>query len=199
MASYICSSKDFDSIWKILFRKTEPLDTWSKCGMKFLILGTNLQFVIDPNDIFCTPLEGDDPVLAIANLCTGKFTTAGWDIFRDCLHPHSYNEENYEIQFTSLNVKLNVYNLYHKTLSHGKIAIKKPQRLFHDKFDSGDVYTISTSVTVYGGGIEEWDEDNFGSEIPGPISQHGIDYRIKLKHSGQSYKLDITNKIVTFL
>lgn len=123
--------------------------------MKFLILRTNLQFVIDPNDKFCTPLDGNDPVLAIATLSTGKFTTAGWDIFRDCLHPHSYNEENYKIQFTSLNVKLNVYNLYHKTSSHRTIAIKNPQRLFHDKFNSGDVYTISTSITVYRGGIEE--------------------------------------------
>lgn len=110
MASYLCSSEEFDSIWKVLFQKTEPLDTWSESGMKFLILGTNLQFVIDPNDPFCTPLEGDDPVLAIATLSTGKFTTAGWDTFRDCLRPHSYNEENYEIQFTSLNVKLNVYS-----------------------------------------------------------------------------------------
>ena len=77
--SYIHHDDSYDStIWKLLFQNTELLDECGKYGMKFIILGTDLQNVIEP-DGFLRPTDGI-PVLAIAAISTGKhcwFSKAG--------------------------------------------------------------------------------------------------------------------------
>jgi hypothetical protein len=185
--SFIHHGDDYDStIWKLLFRNTDRLDEWGKSGMKFIILGSELQSVLEP-DGWIKPTDGI-PVLAIAALSTGRFTKAGWDIFINSLQPHSYNEEKYEIQFNSLNIKLNVYNLFYTTSSHKTILIESPERLFYEYYKSGTMLTFSTCATMYGGGLQS-DGDN---DYPGPILQESYGcYRIQLNYSGRVYQLRI--------
>ncbi|KAH8800803.1 hypothetical protein F5884DRAFT_890501 [Xylogone sp. PMI_703] len=189
--SYIHHGDDYDSaVWKLLFQNTESLDKWDKFGIKFVILGTDLQSVIEP-DGFWGPADGI-PLLAITAIPTGKpfrFTKAGWDRFIGSLQPHSYDEGKYEVQFNSLKIKLNVYNLFYETLSHQTIVIKSPERLFNEYYKSGTMLTFSTVATMYGGGLQS-NEDN---GCPGPISKEGDgSYQIHLNHSGRVYKLYIT-------
>jgi hypothetical protein len=189
--SYIHHGNSYDStIWKLLFQNTELLDECGKSGMKFIILGTDLQNVIEP-DGFLRPTDGI-PVLAIAAISTGehrRFTKAGWDRFIDSLQPHSYNEEKYEVQFNSLKIKLNVYDLFYKTLSDQTIVIESPERLFYEFYKSGTMLTFSTCATMYGGGLQS-DKNN---DYPGPISQEGDGrYQIQLNHSERVYKLYIS-------
>jgi hypothetical protein len=167
------------------------LDYCGKIGMKFIILGIDLQSIIEPNGVL-RPTDGI-PVLAIAAILTGerrRFTKAGWDIFMDSLQPHSYNEEKYEVQFNSPRINLNVYDLFYKTSSHQTIVIKSPERLFHEYYKSGTMLTFSTCATIYGGGLQSDADNNY----PGPISQEGDGcYQIQLKHSERVYRLYISH------
>lgn len=185
--SYIYHDDRYDStIWKLLFRNTECLDRLGESGMKFIILGTDLQYVIEPNG-WGSGLIGGIPVLAIANISTAKLTEAGWNVFIDSLEPHSYDEENYEVKFDSLNIKLNVYNLFYETVSSHTIAINGPERLFYDYYKSGTILTFSTCATMYKGGLQ-LDRDN---NYRGPISKEGESYWIQLNYYGRVCKLYI--------
>ncbi|KFY26175.1 hypothetical protein V491_01404 [Pseudogymnoascus sp. VKM F-3775] len=123
------------------------------------------------------------PVLAIANISTAKLTEAGWNVFIDSLEPHSYDEENYEVKFDSPNIRLNVYNLFYKTVSSQTIAINGPERLFYDYYKSGTILTFSTCATMYKGGLQ-LDRDN---NYRGPISKEGESYWIQLNYYGRVY------------
>lgn len=187
MWSYINHGDIYDStIWKLLFRKIESLDEWGKSGMKFIILGRDLQYSIEPDGWALRPTDGI-PVLAIATISTGKFTEVGWKIFIDSLQPHSYDEENYEVKFISPKITLNVYNLFYKTVSSQTIAIKSPERLFYEYYKSGTMRTFSICATMYKGGLQ-----TDTNSCPGPISQEDdASYRIRLNYSGRVCKLCI--------
>lgn len=191
--SYICHGDSYDStIWELLFQRTKSLDEWGESGMKFIILGTDLQYVIEPDGWALRPTGGIS-ALAIATISTAKFTEVGWNKFIDSLQPHFYDEEKYEVKFNSLDIKLNVYNLFYKTVSSKNIspqtiAIKRPELLFYEYYKSGTMLTFSTCATMYRGGLQ-LDRDN---DCPGPISQEGdASYRIQLNISGQDCTLCI--------
>lgn len=187
--SYIYLNNKYDSIWKLLFRNTECLDKWGKSGTKFVILGTDLEGIPEPDGFFVT--HERTRVLAIAVISTGTFTKAAWDIFIGSLQVHTFDEENYEVLFEGPNVKLNVYSLFYRTQSRRTILIKDPELLLYNYFKSGTVLTLSTCATTYGGGLRGTaDVDN----SPGPILEDDNGgYLIKLNHSGQAYQLCITD------
>jgi hypothetical protein len=119
--SFINSPNDekASTIWKMLFESTEFLDQRGKEGLKFLILGIDLEGILRP-DLSWAFMSNGQPELAIAILATKdprRLTRSGWGNFLKALKPHTYDPENYKIkfEFKDLKITLNVYNLFYDT------------------------------------------------------------------------------------
>lgn len=171
--SFINSRDDENAstIWKMLFESTEFLDQRGKEGLKFLILGIDLESILRPDSSW-TLLSKGQPVLAIAILATKnprRLTRSGWGNFLKALKPHTYDPENYEIkfEFKDLKITLNAYNLFYDTKNQQEIIMRDPDRLFWSKYNSGDVLELSTSAIIYKGRLEnDWEDC-----VPGPIPE----------------------------
>jgi hypothetical protein len=187
----------YEAIWEILFQDIKVVDECSKVGLNLIILGSDLPDIISTyrGETHCPTRPKDStPELILAALNTNKrqLSKAGWHSFRTSLHPHSYDEGKYEINFTSLNVKLNIHSLIYNTL-HQDIFVMEPERLFWRYFKSGLFEVISTCATMYKGHLEmdygKHNKDQVKVYSSSAILEHSIPgaYRVELKYCGRLY------------
>jgi hypothetical protein len=181
MNSYIAFDDSYSAVWDILFHDTTMLSKCTESGMKFIILGSDLEDFLKEHQEPGTSHVPTRPAgsvsylaLAVLNENRLRFTEAGWGSFRASLQPHQYDAGNYEASFDNVAAKLNVHQLLYNTL-HREVIVTEPDRLFWEYYKSGFILTLSTCASMYEGHIG-------GGYIRQDSNQH---YEIEIDISGR--------------
>ena len=182
-SSYTEFSPRYEDMWYILFRNMSFLDRYTRKGMTFTILGSDLSAIFAANALNYRRQPRRTLYLALLVAQRHDLDTVplDWIAFTRCLQSHVFDESNNEIVFRDHNITLNIDNLLFDTMK----VVTDPSRPVSDYYKNNTMQTLCASATIYGTPARRDARRN------GSIYRHGHGYRIELKVDGHLRQWDL--------